>query len=221
MFEKYEYVTPQDIKVQEQFGKRWYITPAGAKYPSITTLLGAEEKQWLTDWRSSLGEERADREMKRAAARGTAVHTMIEKHLKNDPDATQGHKIEHINEFSSLRLFLKRINNIRAQEIPMYSDILKVAGRVDCVAEYKGKLAIVDFKTSTNNKNDHMIQDYYLQTTAYALMFEELYGVPIEDIVIIMSVERGAVPLVFQEKVEPYIEPLVRRINSYYKGVKR
>lgn len=221
MFEKHDPVEPKQIQVIEQFGKRWYITPDGNKYPSITTLLGTEEKQWLTDWRQSLGEDRANAEMRRAASRGTAVHLMIERFLNNDLNPTADQKTEHIVEFNSLRLFLRRINKIRAQEIPLYSDALKIAGRVDCIAEFDGVLSVVDFKTSTNNKTEHMIGDYYLQATAYALMYHELYDVQIDDIAILMSVEKGAVPLVFKQKVDPFITPLIRRINTFYKGVKR
>jgi genome maintenance exonuclease 1 len=63
-----------------------------------------------------------------------------------------------------------------------------------------------------------MIQDYYLQTTAYALMFEEMYGIEIHDIAIIMSVERG-LPMVFKEKTDKFVAPLCKRINTYYKAI--
>lgn len=93
---------------------------------------------------------------------------------------------------------------------------MRTAGRVDCVGEYEGKLSIIDFKTSTNDKSSDKIQDYYLQTTAYALMFEERYGIEIDNIVILMSSEKGAVPLVFKQPVEPYVRPLLERINTYH-----
>ena len=79
-----------------------------------------------------------------------------------------------------------------------------------------GSATIIDFKTSTNNKGEHQIGDYYLQTTAYALMFAERYDIHIDDIVILMSVEKGAVPLVFQQQIDPYIEPLLKRINTFH-----
>jgi genome maintenance exonuclease 1 len=164
----------------------------------------------------SMGFEKADKEMKRAADRGTAVHSMVEKHLDNDPTPTAGHNHEHIPGFNQLRLPLRKVDNILTQESALWSDTLRCAGRVDCVGEYKGKLAIIDFKTSTNNKTEAMVQDYYLQTTAYALMFQERYGIQIDHLVILMSVERGAVPLVFQQPIEPYIEPLLLRINTYH-----
>lgn len=216
MFTHLDVITPVDLKTIESPKGRLYITPEGNKYPSITTVLGAGDKPWLKDWRQSLGEARADKEMKRAADRGTAVHLMIERLLNNEEDPTRGQKLEHVSEFNSLRLHLKKINNIITQESALWSDTLRLAGRVDCIGEYQGQLSIIDFKTSTNDKTSAKIQDYYLQTAAYALMFQERYGIQIDNVVIIMSVEKGVMPLIFKQPVDPYIEPLLHRINNYH-----
>ena len=218
MFTHLPTITPVELRTVEGPAGRFYVTPEGEKYPSITTILGAGgNKEWLTDWRNSLGVVKADKETKRAADRGTAVHDMAEKFLNNNTMPTAGHTTDHIAGFMSLRLHLKKVNNILTQESALWSDTMRVAGRVDAVGEYKGKLSIIDFKTSTNNKNESMIQDYYLQTTAYALMFQERYSIQIDNIVILMCVEKGAVPLVFTAQVEDYIEPLLTRINTYTK----
>lgn len=217
MFNHVDTITPYNINTVENEKGRFYVTPEGKHYPSITTILGAGEKPWLTEWRESMGQERADAEMKRAADRGTAVHDMVEKYLDNDPDPTNGHHIKNVVEFKTLRMYLRRINNIVTQESPLWSDTMRVAGRVDCIGEFDGKLSLIDFKTSTNEKKSDQIQDYYLQTTAYALMFQELYGIQIDNLVIIMSVEKGPMPLLFQERVDPYIEPLIKRINKFHK----
>lgn len=164
-----------------------------------------------------MGAEKADAEMKRAAERGTAIHSMVERYLDNLPNPTEGHLQEHIAGFNQLKIRLRKVNNILTQETPLWSDDLRTAGRVDCVGEYEGQLAIIDFKTATNNKDTTKIQDYYLQTTAYALMFQERYGIQIDNLVILMSVEKGAVPLVFKQPIDPFIEPLLKRINTYYK----
>lgn len=215
MFNHTNIITPLQLKSVDTPSGRFYTTPEGNRYPSITTILGSKEKPGLTDWRNSLGPVKASRETKRASDRGSSVHLMIERFLNNEDNPIKEQKIEHVVEFNSLKLMLKKINNILAQETALYSDVLKVAGRVDCIAEYNGKLCIIDFKTSTNDKNRNIIGDYFLQTTAYALMFEELYDIVIEDIVIIMSVEKG-VPLIFKGKVDDYIQPLLETINTYY-----
>ena len=101
----------------------------------------------------------------------------------------------------------------------MFSKQLKLAGTTDCIAEYNGVLSIIDFKTSNNNKPESMIQDYFKQCTAYAIMYNELYGETIENIVILMTVEKGMVPLVFQKPIDAYIEPLLRDIKIFYQSI--
>jgi genome maintenance exonuclease 1 len=209
-------ITPLELKVIEGPKGRFYVTPEGNKYPSITTVLGAKDKPWLAEWRSSLGEQRADKETKRTAARGDAVHLMVERFLNNDPEPTRDQKDEHISEFNTIKLFLKKIDNIMLQESALYSDVLRVAGRVDCIASYGGKLSIIDFKTSTNTKYEDMVQDYFLQTAAYAVMFHERFDIQIDQLVIIMTIEKGAVPLVFRRQVEDYLQPLCERINTFH-----
>lgn len=202
-------------------GQRFYTLPTGERYPSITTILSAKGKEWLNDWRKMLGAEKADKETQRCAERGTAVHEMVERYLNNDEEPTKGHTREHAGLFNQVRLRLNQnVNNIRVQEAPLFSHRLKLAGRVDCVGEYDGVLSIIDFKTSNNNKTNEMIEDYYLQCTAYAVMYYEMYGVFIEDIVIVMAVERGMMPLVFKKKIYDYIDPLVERVEAFHQSKK-
>lgn len=205
-----------ELKVKEQAGKRWYQIPTGEWFPSITTVLSIKEKPWLENWKKMLG-DKAQKETERCADRGTAVHKMIENYLMNEKNTTKGFDLEHVKLFNQTKFHLNRLNNIRAQEIPLYSMDLKTAGRVDCVAEYNKILSIVDFKTSNNNKTTESIEDYFIQCTAYAIMYNELFNEPIENIVIIMAVEKGMVPIVFQKPIEPYIAPLIERINMFYK----
>jgi len=201
-------------------GQRWYTTRSGVKYPSVTTILGAKEKPWLNEWRTMLGPKKAEKETKRCADRGTAVHKMAEDYLNNLENPAKGHEQPNVKLFNQLKFRLNKIDNIRAQEVPLYSDILKIAGRVDCVGEYDGVLSIIDFKTSNNNKDESMIEDYFLQCTAYAIMYEELYGEFIEDIVVLIAVEKGMMPLVFKRKIDDYVVPLVERINMFYEKQK-
>jgi len=197
-------------------GLRWYQTPEGKLYPSITSVLGAKEKPHLEAWRQMLGAPAAQKETDRCAARGTAVHLMAEKYLNNEPNPTEGQPNEYVKQFNQIRYGLNRINNIRIQEVPLYSDEFKVAGRVDCIGEFDGTLSVIDFKTSNNNKTTEMIEDYFLQESFYGLAYYELFGEEINQIVTIMCVERGAVPLVFKKQITPYIVPLKKRVNEFY-----
>lgn len=206
---------PKIIQKNKVNGKRYYITPEGNEYPSVTTILDAIPKPHLENWRNMLGNKKADKETKRCADRGSAVHKLAETYLNNKEIIHKNYKPEYIKDFNKLKIKLKKINNIRAQELGLYSDRLKIAGTVDCVAEYDGNLSIIDFKTSTNNKSEDMISGYYKQCTAYAIAWHERTRLPIENIVIIMTVERGLMPLVFQDKIENWISPLLKDIAAF------
>jgi len=203
------------LKVDQVAGKRYYITPEGVKYPSITTVLGHQEKPWLTNWRNILGDKKADKEIQRTATRGEEIHKLIEKYLNNETDFTKGVKLEYIQGFNQVKFHLNHINNIRTQEQNLYSKQLGVAGRVDCIGEYKGVLSVIDFKTSNNNKDEQMTNDFFLQCTGYAIMWHEQTNDPVENIVVIMTIERGVVPLVFVKNIDKYVKPLLKRIHDF------
>lgn len=193
-------------------GKRYYNLPDGTKVPSITTVLGAMKKDAIMQWRKRVGEAEANRISKKATGRGTNVHTLCERYLNNEDMGTM--MPDALEMFYSLKPFLNNINNIHYQEQALWSKQLGLAGRVDCIAEYNGVLSIIDFKTSRKIKTKAQIEDYFWQTTAYALMYEEMIGLPINNLVIIMAVEDEQ-PLVFQEKTEDHIEGLVKAIQFY------
>ena len=200
--------------------RRWYTAPDGTKYASVTTVLGHGPKPWLDEWRKSLGEEAAAAETQRCADRGTAVHEMAENYLNNESEFTKRHTLDNVKLFNQIKLRLNKINNIRAQEIPLYSHTLKLAGRVDVIGEYENVLSVIDFKTSNNPKDLGMVNDYFLQCTAYSLMYEEMFGVRIDQIAVIIAVERGMAPMVYVKDREEYIQPLLERINTFYEEVR-
>ena len=193
-------------------GKRYYTLEDGTRLPSVTTVLGAQKKQGIMEWRKRVGEAEANRISKQATGRGTNVHTLCERYLNNEslgdvmPDA--------VEMFRSLKPLLNRIDNIHYQECALWSKQLGMAGRVDCIGEFDGKLSVIDFKTSKKIKHISHIEDYFWQTSAYALMYEEMIGQPIDDLVIIMAVEDEE-PLLFQQKTADHIPGLVKAINFY------
>ena len=139
-------------------GKRFYVLPSGNKYPSITTVLSARGNEGITRWRESVGEQVANTIMRNAAKRGTAVHTLTENYLNNEELSQQG--VLPTALFTILKTELDKINNIVMQEGALYSDKWGVAGRVDCIAEYEGKLSVIDFKTSTKDKKEEWVENY-------------------------------------------------------------
>jgi len=201
--------------------KRYYITPEGKEYPSITTVLSNRGKEGLFEWRNRVGHEVANYISGKAAKRGTAVHHMCEEYLNNVSFIEPDWWLDKQKNFLPFCLFnqlrngvLQRINNIHAQECGLYSDKYGVAGRVDCIAEYNRVLSIIDFKTSTSERNDEYNENYYIQTAAYAEMYEERTGIPTDQIVILVVTEDGQVQEFIKSKQE-YIPLLEEAINEF------
>lgn len=215
------YCPPMEIpKIESKTfpdGKRYYMTPDGKKLPSVTTVVGAQKKQAIMEWRRRVGEEVANKISKQATSRGTNVHTLCEYYLNNEPKPPGVVMPDAKEMFVSLKPLLNKINNIHYQEVGLWSNQLGLAGRVDCIGEYEGVLSVIDFKTSKKLKKIEDIQDYFWQTTAYALMYEELVGVPIDDLVIIMAVQDSE-PVVFKQKTADHIDGLVEAIEYYHKN---
>jgi len=194
--------------------KRYYTTPSGEKYPSITTVLSSLSRDSIAAWRKKVGEEEANRISRTASNRGTKIHSIAEAYLNNEPHYMRDVMPNHKETFLTIRPLLDKIDNIWYQECALYSDTLKVAGRVDCIGEYDGVLSVIDFKTSSRVKKKEDITSYFLQTTFYALALEEMIGNPVNQIVIIMSVDDHS-PLVFIEQTENYINELVKVVRQY------
>lgn len=198
-------------------GGRHYVTPSG-NYPSITTVLSVLSRDSIKAWRAKVGEKEANRISTQAARRGTNVHSLCEDYLNNKELPKM--MPNELAMFRSIKPILdERINTIYAQEAPLYSDYLGVAGRVDCIAEFDGRLSVIDFKTSRKPKKKEWISNYFQQASAYCVMFEERTGIPIDKIVIIVAVsgDDGEVlePQVFVEKRDNYIFECIKTIEQY------
>lgn len=193
---------------------RNYVTPHGKKYPSITTVLSVLSREKILEWRKRVGEEQANQISRVAAQRGTSVHTLVEKYLNNEPmDHTAMPNAKAA--FQSLQPILDRyIGTIFIQEAPLYSDHLQVAGRCDLVAEFDGKISIVDIKTSKRTKDASEISSYFMQEAAYAIMFEERTGIPVTNLVTVMSVDFSN-PIIFREKRDNWTKSLRETITRY------
>ena len=183
-------------------------------YPSITTVLGAIPKPGLMKWRKSVGEDAAKWEMNRAARRGSATHTLVEQYLKGETPSIRD--VLPLGMFRLLKPYLDQVDNIHCLETIMYSNKLTVAGQVDCIAEYNGKLSVIDFKTANKERVDSWNENYYIQCTAYAIMYEELFDTAIEQIVILQAGEDGSAKAFVKNKAD-YEEKLGKAIKDFYK----
>jgi len=205
-----------ELKTKNINRKRFYETPNGKLYPSITTVLNKKKMQGISEWRKKVGEDVANYIARTAANRGTKVHHMCEDFLNNNFDE-EVHKKNFLPYvlFSQMKpILMQKVNNILAQECSLYTNKYKVAGRVDCIAKYDGVPSIIDFKTSTKERNDDWNESYYIQASAYAEMFEERTGIPINQIVILVVTEDGVVQEFIKQK-DKYIPMLIDAVDDF------
>jgi genome maintenance exonuclease 1 len=212
---------PKLHRVTADDGKRYYVTPDGNAYQSVTTLTGKVNEKAIKAWREKVGEEEATKISTRAANRGTSMHKLCEKYLLNKIEADPLGRIllEDVNPLSNA-MFLKiiplmeRLDNIKVVEGTMYSDSLQLAGTADCIAEYSGDLAVIDFKTSTYPKKKEYIGNYFMQGAAYGKMYEEMFGETPKRIVIMMSVENTGSAITYIEPYDKCLEMLMKFIEE-------
>ena len=201
-------------------GDRYYSVPGEEegelmKLVSITSVTSHFNKEIFVKWRKRVGNEEADRVTKLATGRGTDMHTLTEYYLKNEnlPE------VRPISDFlfKISKGHLNKINNIYALEGPLYSKELGLAGTVDCIAEYDGELAIIDFKTSKKPKPRNWIEHYFVQCMAYGCMLYEMKGISIKKLVIIMACENGECVIYEERDKAKYIKLLGQYINKFVK----
>ena len=214
----FTHVTPPDINeldTETVEGKRYYKTPDGKLYPSVTTVLSELSKEGIAAWRAKVGNDVANRISTKASNRGTAVHKLCEDYVDNKSDYLDGHMPANIETFNTLKGLLdKYLDNVVMQEVPLYSNYLEIGGRVDCIGEWNGKLSVIDFKTSKRRKSKSQISSYFQQAAAYCVMFEELTKIPITSTVILMSVDNDH-PLVFKSTRDEYIGAFMQTRVQY------
>jgi len=208
---KFTHIPPphdiQELKTIQEDDGRFYLAPGEKRYPSVTTVVGYEKQKFFAKWRRENPEE-----AKRTSDRGNVLHEACENYLNNEPvrEMEQNEKML----FANMRRSIDRIDNVRALEVPLWSHTLKLAGRVDCVGEFDGKLSIIDFKGSTRRKSPSNITNYFCQATAYSIMWQEMMEEEIQQIVILISSEDGA-NQVFVKKPIDYVGELKRSIDLY------
>ena len=194
-------------------GVRYYDTPDGRKLVSITSVISHHNRDIFTKWRKRVGVNEANKITKAATSRGTDMHTLTENYLLNKELPS----VQPLSDFlfKQAKPTLDKIDNIHAIEQSLFSKQLGVAGTVDCIAEYEGELAVIDFKTSKKPKPDAWVEGYYVQCAAYACMLYEMTGIPVKKFVIIMSCEDGECVVYEQYDKSKYIKLLTEYIREF------
>ena len=214
----FEFVKLDEAKLPKTKGKRIdgfrFYDIEGHNYPSVTTVLGYNTGDGIKKWRESIGEDVANYEMRRAAGRGKATHNLIEQYIKGETPGERA--VLPLGLFRLIKPYVDQINNIHCLETVLCSHKYKLAGQVDCIAEYNGKLSVIDFKTANKERVDSWNENYYIQCTAYAIMYEELFDTAIEQIVILQAGEDGSAKS-FVKNTADYKDKLGKAIQDFYK----
>ena len=194
-------------------GVRYYDTPNGSKLVSITSVISHYNREIFREWRARVGNAEANKVTKQATSRGTDMHTCSEYYLKN----LEIPKVQPLSEmlFKQAKPTLDKIDKIHAQEQSLFSYELGIAGSVDCIAEYEGELAVIDFKTSKKPKPKEWVDHHFVQCAAYACMLFEMTGIMVKKFVIIMSCEDGEVKVYEEYDKRKYINLLSEYIREF------
>ncbi|CAB4124144.1 hypothetical protein UFOVP49_29 [uncultured Caudovirales phage] len=217
MFNHITHSFPTIVQENTENG-RFYVTPNGQKYPSITTILSAESKDGIDAWRKKVGDAHADKISRNAATRGTAVHAIIEKYLNNEDVSRESIMPNAKSLFIRMKPELHKLNNIHCLEQRLYSHELGLAGTVDCIAEHDGVLSVIDFKTSAKIKKVEYIKNYFMQGAAYSKMFYDMTSVKIDKVVILIGVDESNFCQTMIENPWNHIVDLKRCIENYHRG---
>jgi genome maintenance exonuclease 1 len=203
-----------EIPRVEVDGKRYYVTPDGDRYRSVTTILSKLSAEGIAKWRSKVGEQEANRIANKASNRGTKLHTMMEDYIGNSEDFALNKMPTTTSLFLDLQPFVdKYVDEVYGIEYPLYSDRLRAAGTSDLICKYNGKVTVLDYKTANKPKREEWIQNYFIQSTAYALMVKERYDLDVEQIVIMIAVDNDS-PQVYVKDPSEYIESCINIFNN-------
>ena len=194
---------------------RRYKTPGGL-FPSVTTVTGWKKRAFFAKWRRENPEE-----SKRVLSRGTKLHSLIETYLRNDLTEAALSLLEQnqsatseVSLFTAMQTDIDRIGKVFAIEVPLWSNTVGLAGRTDCIGEFDGVPSVIDFKSSNYPKSEDSIQDYFMQATAYSLMWQDRTGHRLRNIAILIGVEDGGCQVFTADPME-YVEQLVETIRQY------
>ena len=215
IFEHCNYLGDLELNKKETKGIRLYNLPNGDWVPSITSVTSFYNRQIFAKWRQRIGVEEANRITKKATARGTDFHEAAQAYLENKELNWDDYLPATQFMFHHAAPYLDKINNIHAIERTLYSEYLGLAGRVDCIAEYEGELAVIDFKTSEKIKPEKWLENYFVQEMFYASAYYELTEIPVKKLITIMVTPGGEVKIFDKRNKGDYIKLLVRYIKEF------
>ena len=223
MKRKTKFIYPKTVREAIE-GKRHYNIDDKEKLASVTTILSAtespEKQQSLKAWRERVGEDNATRIVDESAARGTAMHKILEKYILEEGylDETNVGKQAHSMAIRVIEQGLSNVTEYYGTECTLYYPGL-YAGQTDLVAIHKGEDAIIDFKQTNKPKRREWIGDYCLQLAAYAMAHNFIHKTEItKGVVMMCSKDNYYQEFVIEGKeFQKYKHQFLRRVDEYYK----
>ena len=212
-------IKESNLKQINRKSGRVYMDEEGNEYPSITSVLSILSKEGIMKWRARVGEEEANRISSQAIKKGNEVHDLLEMYVNNTyRPATKGMNPDPLPHILSIfydiqPLIDHNLSAVYATEQRLHSKHLGVAGTADCVGVWGGKNSIIDWKTSNKFKKKEWVSNYFMQCTGYAIMWEELTGMPITQIVVCIAGDQG--PQIFVEHRDNWDKELIETIDKY------
>ena len=215
------YIYPKIVREAIE-GKRHYDT-GKEKLPSVTTILSAtqdpEKAQSLKAWRDRVGEASATRIVDEAAARGTAMHKILERYVGEEGylDLTQVGLNAHNMAIRVIEQGLCNVSEYYGIECTLFYPGL-YAGQTDMVGVHKGQDAIIDFKQTNKPKKAEWVTDYKLQLAAYAMAHNYMHKTQITKGVIMMCSKDNYYQefIVEGEEFKKYQHKWLGKISQYY-----
>jgi hypothetical protein len=201
---------------------RLYATPDGSRVPSVTTILSSTaDKTFLNEWKKRVGEAEAQRISTESAGLGTLVHKHIENFIEGierPPGSTPIHQMARAMSDQVIEKGLVGVDEVWGMEASLYYPGL-YAGTTDLCGVYKGRPSIMDHKTAKKMKKPEWMQDYFIQTTAYALAHNEVHGTDIQQGVLFMVDRENQYQTFIIEGAEfkHYSDLWLQRVEQYYK----
>ena len=187
-------------KIVNSGGMRQY-SDGDELFPSITSILSREmSSEGLDAWKDRVGTKLAKYICDSAISRGNKFHRICESYLNNDCTCKFVNHLLAYGMFEQAQPALERISDIVGIEMPMVSRELGIGGTADIIANFDGVLSVIDLKSSTSPKQESWCEKFFLQETAYSLMFEEITSKPIEQLVTIIASENGTIQVLIRNR---------------------
>ncbi|XP_007525731.1 mitochondrial genome maintenance exonuclease 1 [Erinaceus europaeus] len=179
--------------------------PLQKNIPSVTRVLQQtmtpEQLFYLERWKKrmimELGEDGFAEYTSNIFLQGKQFHEAVETILSSQGNLDFRERSENLKSgyIESIQHILKDVSGVRALESAVQHKTLKYVGLMDCVAEYQGKLCVIDWKTSEKPKP--LIRNTFdnpLQVVAYigAINHDPNYSFEVQCGLIVVAYKDGS-----------------------------